>query len=84
MSEAVLLRPKCLKLHPPGTVVRAEHTKFIIHIKRKFHLNFVIFSKFLLDKSVKGCYINLARVGGICGFFKARTAMMQEIARQTR
>ena len=40
----------------------------------------MIFSKIMLDKSYKGWYINLARVGGICGFFGARDAMMQEIA----
>ena len=43
----------------------------IIYIQRTFYLNFVIFSKFVLDKTAKGWYISLARVGGICGFFKS-------------
>ena len=38
----------------------------------KKYLNFIIFSKFMLDKMVKRCYINLARVGEICGFLKER------------
>ena len=36
----------------------------------------------MLDKSCAGWYYVLARVGEICGFFKARNAMMQEIARK--
>ena len=56
--------------------------KCIMYYLRKIYINFVIFSKFVLDKSLKGWYIGLARVGGICGFSKARTAMMQEIARK--
>ena len=62
--------------------VRRKSTKINLHISRKINENFVIFSKIMLDKWRRGCYYVLARVGEICEFFKARTAMMQEIARK--
>ena len=40
----------------------------------------MIISEILLDKPYKGWYNIQARVGGICGFFRARDAMMREIA----
>ena len=60
---------------------------FIRRIPRNSNKNFVIFSEISLDKWRKGWYHNRARVGGICGFFPGthkRTAMMREIARETR
>ena len=51
---------------------------------RKFFANFVLISENVLDKQEKGWYSYQARVGGICGFFRARDAMMREIARKTR
>jgi len=59
--------------------------KIILRIPRKTEEIFVIFSENMLDIWMKGWYYIQARVGGICGFFqeiKARTAMMQEIARK--
>ena len=44
--------------------------KNTIQNTRKTSENFVIFSEIMLDKCLKGCYTDLARVGGICGFSK--------------
>ena len=47
--------------------------KNIIQFIRKSRKNFVIFSEIMLDKYKKGWYTDLARVGGICGFFPENT-----------
>ena len=45
--------------------------------ERKNIKNFVIFSEIMLDKCIQGWYTVLARVGGICGFFRKHKSAMR-------